>query len=225
MKNKRRMVLPLALVLGLTLSSSAFAFSDTAGDPYEAQIRALEERGVVSGIGNDLFDPKGTMTSAQAVQLIVKGLGLNIDSLRFIKEPKASDSFDKVADNAWYAEAFVIAKLNGLPLDRSIDPNQPMTREQFAHLLVSAVNLEGPFPMIMMYINITDQDKLDPAYAGSIQQLLLTRLANLDKEGFFRPKDAVTRSEAAGMVHQAIGFLESHKKDHKPDNGSSSSTR
>lgn len=66
--------------------------------------------------------PKNSISAATAVSLIVKGLNLNIDNIRFIKEPKASDYYTKVKDNAPYAGDFIIAQFNGLELPKDINP-------------------------------------------------------------------------------------------------------
>lgn len=65
-----------------------------------------------TGGGHGKSDKYKTITAATAVSMIVKGLGLNIDHIRFIKEPKASDFYTKVKDNASYANDFIIASLS-----------------------------------------------------------------------------------------------------------------
>jgi hypothetical protein len=75
--------------------------------------------------------------------MIVKGLDLNIDYMRFAKQPAASDIYSNIPNNAWYANAFIIAHYNGLKISKDINPNSTITREQFGDLLVRALEKKG----------------------------------------------------------------------------------
>lgn len=205
--SKKHWIVLLTVLLTFVLASSAYAFSDIKGDPAEESILALKEAGLVSGIGNDLFDPTGEVPYAQGVHLIVKGLGLNIDNIRFIKEPKASDYFENVPDDAWFAPSFIIAQLNGLPLAKDVDPSKPLTREQFARLLVQGLLKTGDYAFAKLLIIISDNDQINPENADSIQKLLVSGIARLDQDKRFRPQDHITRSEAASLVYGTIQFI------------------
>lgn len=206
---KAKSVLLLLLVASLcfTVAGSAFAFNDIQDDQEKNAIESLYKQGIISGTGKGKYEPKGALTVGNAVALIVKGMDLNIDHIRFIKEPKASDYYTKVKDNAWYANAFIVAYHNGLDVPREIDPNANATREQFAHWLYNAIEAKGEYAWIEIYMNIEDEDQVDPAYMTSIQRLLIGKIAVLDKKGKFHPKQPITRSEAAGMLHRAIEFV------------------
>ncbi|MBW5444739.1 S-layer homology domain-containing protein [Cohnella sp. CFH 77786] len=207
LKHKTVFMLLIIASLCFTLTGSAFAFSDIKGDKEQAAIESLEKKGIVSGNGKGKFSPKGELTVAGAVALIVKGMELNLNHIRFIKEPKASDYFTKVKDDAWYAQAFIIASVNGLDIPKDIDPNAKSTREQFAHWLYNAIKLKGDFAWTEMYFSFQDEKQVDSAYMNSIQRLLNGKIAKLDDKNNFRPKQPITRSEAAGMLHRAIEFV------------------
>lgn len=200
-----------ALVLVLATTVSAFAFSDIAGDPAEAKINALRDAGLISGLSGDKFAPQGEVTYAAGIHLIVKGMNLTIDPLRFVKAPQASDYFTGVPDDAWYAQSFVVAHLNGLDLPADIEPNSPMSREEFAHYLNLAIAKTGEYAFTKLFVLIADEDQIDKEYMNDIQTLLVAKIAELDQERKFRPKAAITRSEAAQFVHDAIRFVESHQ--------------
>ncbi|WP_168735908.1 S-layer homology domain-containing protein [Cohnella fermenti] len=190
------------------LSGSAFAFNDIKSDPGYKQIMDLKNRGVVQGIGNNLFQPGASVDGATALTLIVRGMGLNIDSFNFFKEPKASDYYTKVKDDASYAMTFIIAQLNGLDVPRDIDPTQKITREQFSHWLFQAISTKGDYAYTEQYMMYDDADETTPAYSDSIQKLLITGIASLGADQNFRPQAAITRSEAAVMLDGAIEFVE-----------------
>ncbi|RTE01386.1 S-layer homology domain-containing protein [Paenibacillus whitsoniae] len=214
MKKMMAMAMTVLLASSLTLSS-AYAFSDLDEGQQEA-IMSLKERGIVSGFDNEHFVPRGKISYAQSVQMIVKGLGLNLDHIQFFKKPLASDSFTNVPDDAWYADAFIIANFNNMSIPRDVNPNGTITREQFANLLVSALESKGDFPMVKMFVIIKDEDQITPELQGTIQRLLLYKIAALDGEGNFNPKAELTRGEAATWLYNAIKVLEAHSHAETP---------
>ncbi|MFC3798096.1 S-layer homology domain-containing protein [Cohnella sp. GCM10012308] len=203
---KSLFVLLAVLLFTLSASGSAFAFNDIDKDAGKSYIEQLQKKGLIKGDGSGMFKPKSALTAQSAVLLIVNGFGLNIDNIRFIKEPKASDFFTKVKDDAYYAKAFIIANLNGLEIPRDIDPNGKVTREQFAHWIFKAISKKGDYAWIEMYQTFKDEDKVTKGYMDSVQKLLVGKIASLDN-GKFRPKDAITRSEAAVILAKALAFV------------------
>ncbi|RKN86801.1 S-layer homology domain-containing protein [Paenibacillus ginsengarvi] len=210
MKKRLLMAVTAILIAIAMMAGSAYAFSDTSGDPNEDHINALQQAGIVSGVNEQMFAPKGKVTMAQGITMLVKAFDLNIDRLRFIKEPKASDYFTKVADDAWYATSFMYAHLNGVPIPKDVDPSQSMTKEQFADLLFHALSTKGDYAFVEMYVAIKDEDQINKDYMNSIQKLLLGKMTELH-DGYFYPKQEITRSEAARMLHAAIQFAKQHK--------------
>jgi len=200
------------LAMLLALGGSVFAFSDIKGDPGEADIRALKERGILSGMDKGKFAPKGQLSYAEGVVLTVKAFGLNIDNIRFIKAPVASDYFTKVPNDAWYADEFIIAHLNGLPIPKDVNPTSAMTREQFADLLIHGMLRTGEYAFIEIFMLIGDEAKITPERMSSIQTLLIAKIAELDKDQNFRPQEIMTRSETAKWVHNAVKFVEENRK-------------
>ncbi|WP_246313278.1 protease complex subunit PrcB family protein [Paenibacillus foliorum] len=208
MKKLLSVITTAALVCSLS-AGSVFAFSDL--DTAEKEpILQLKDRGIVAGLDSEHFAPRGTISFAQSISLLVKGLNLNIDTIRFIKQPLASDYFTNVPNDAWYAEAFIIAKLNGLEIPQNVDPNATITREQYANLLVPAMETKGQFPLIKMLIIFADDDQITPSYQGALQRMYLYKLAKLDEDRKVNPKQEMTRGEAAVLLYNAIQYVEKH---------------
>lgn len=208
MKKKPLLLLIMSIMLVFSLGQSVWAFSDTTSDPYAAKIEDLKQRGIISG-ENGKFVPQGKLTYAAAVSLLVKGFDLNLDGINFVKEPKASDFFTNVNDNAWYADAFIIAGALDLGLPRDLQPNGEITREQYAHALMQGLYTTGEYAFIEIYIMIADEADVDPAYMDGVQKVLISQFAALDQNENFHPKAAITRSDAASWLHGAIEFVES----------------
>jgi len=209
---KKQVVLMLtAILLLFGAGQAAWAFSDTANDPNAAKIEALQKAGVLSGDKSGKFHPGGQLTYAQGISLIVRALELNIDHIRFVKEPLATDSFPNLKNDAWYSQAFVIAAHNGLEVPKDVRADQPMTKEQFAFHLYNGVQQTGEYADIEIYIVLKDEADVSKGYMEAIQKLLIRKIAALDENGMFHPKKLITRSEAVAWVHDALAFVRDMK--------------
>ncbi|QJD83549.1 S-layer homology domain-containing protein [Cohnella herbarum] len=150
---------------------------------------------------------KSSISVSAAVTMIVEGLNLNIDNIRFIKQPMASDYYTKVKDNASYAEHFIIAQFNGLGLPKDIDPNSKVTREQFSYWLFGALSHKGSYAWIDIYHSFADAEQVTNVYRDSIQKLLISKIATLDSKQKFHPRSNITRTEAATMINRTLKFI------------------
>ncbi|MCR2803645.1 S-layer homology domain-containing protein [Paenibacillus soyae] len=208
MKKKSWLMIALTFVLLFTLGQSVMAFSDVDKGSDKEKIEVLKEKGIVNGISKDHFNPKGTLTYAAGISMIVKGLDLNIDHVRFIRMPLASDNHPNLKDDAWYSQAFVIADFYGLDIPKDVKPNDKMTKEQFAHHLFKAMMTKGEYAFIELFVVINDEADVNPAYMDSVQKLLITKIASLDKKNNFYPTQSITRGEAAVWLHDGMKFVE-----------------
>ncbi|MDP5273194.1 S-layer homology domain-containing protein [Chengkuizengella axinellae] len=190
------------------VAGSVFAFSDLPEGSDKNIIMELKRNGVVSGMDENNFAPNEQLTYAQGISIIVKGLDLNLAHMTFIKQPLASDYFTNISDEAWYADYFVKAFLNSVDMEKDVDPNQKMTREQFAHALFQAVNAKGDYSFIEIFLTIKDQEQINSNYMDSIQKLLISEIAVLDDKDMFKPSQKMTRIDAAVMIYNAMNFVE-----------------
>lgn len=201
-------ILSLTLAFGSPLFAASSEFSDLGQVSGKEKIQALKDQGFIQGINKTTFGPTQSMTSAQGVQLIVHSLQLSLAAIDFNKAPTASGSFDHVKDGAWFSDAFVIAKYNGIKLPQNIDPSKMLTREQFTSYLMQAVEKLGQLPLIKIVpIAISDEQKIEPSYQGYIQRSLVHKINTLDQDSQFNPTRPITRAEAAVMTYNALEFL------------------
>ena len=215
---KKRSILMKAIIIALlvvTFAGQCFAgvnpFTDINETAEKDKILSLQEQGIIKGYGNGIFAPDAPLTAAQGIQLLVNAFDLNIDNIRFIKEPKATDYFKNADDNAWYANAFIIITFSGLELPSDLNPNAKWTREEFAFYLVKIMEIKGNLPMInLVPADIADNGQLNVLYSGAIQRALVYKLVQLDTNGSFRPKESITRSDAAVQVYNALEYLKAH---------------
>lgn len=208
MKKKSLLTFTIIAVLLLALGQTVWAFKDVKNDPNEAKIAELKKLGLLSGVGqSDNFDPKGNLTYAAGISLIVKSLDLNLDHVRFIRAPKATDSFPNLKDDVWYSQSFIIAAFYSLEVPKTVKAGDIMTKEQFAHHLFKAISIKGDYAFIEIFLMLEDQADVNPSYSDSIQKLLISKIAQLDSSNKFYPKQPISRSEAAGWVYDSIQFV------------------
>ncbi|MFS0873291.1 S-layer homology domain-containing protein [Paenibacillus xylanilyticus] len=201
-------LLTLSLCAG-PISAAQAGFTDIQGIAGADKIESLHQEGWIKGVSDSLFKPEQQLNTAQGIQFIADGLDLNLDAIRFVKEPLPSDSFSNVKDGVWYSDAFIRAKYNGIQMAEDIDPAKELTREQFTLFLMQGIEAKGGLPMINIKpVDITDEQELTPEYQGAIQRSLVLKINTLDADGNFNPKETITRAEAAVMMYNAIEYME-----------------
>ena len=117
---KKVLALVLALVMSLSLVTIANAadFSDNADIDYSEAVDVMVAAGIIDGVGNNSFDPNGTLTREQAAKLITYMLlGENSDNLGV-----ESSSFNDVAATRWSAPAIEYCATMGI-IDGAGDGN------------------------------------------------------------------------------------------------------
>ncbi|MCW3465996.1 S-layer homology domain-containing protein [Chitinophaga nivalis] len=155
--------------------------------------------------------PKKKVSVARGIELIVKGLDLNINNIRFIKAPKATDYYVYANNKASYAPSLIIAANNGIQLERTVRLEKPLTREQFAQHLDEAILSTGDYVTNAMWLTIGDEAKFSQKALTAVQQLIKFNVVKLEK-GNFRPKAFITEAEATEMIKRAAEFVQSPKE-------------
>ncbi|MGF7047798.1 hypothetical protein J2T13_002304 [Paenibacillus sp. DS2015] len=198
----------LSFSIGGPLFAAALDFADINKTVAKEKIAALHDQGIIEGVTATEFRPEHKLSNAQGVQLITKGLQLNLYAIDFVKIPLASDVFANIEDNTWFSEAFINAFYNDIDLPKDITPSKTMTKEQFTYYLVRGVEKAGNLPMInIVPTNIADETDITPSYQGAVQRSLTWKINTLNSVDKFNPTSEITRAEAAVMLFNAIEFL------------------
>ena len=115
--------------------TSTFFFDDVAADSYYYEaVKWAVEKGITSGIGNDLFGSNDPCTRAQIVTFLWRAAGS--------PEPKALSSFTDVPADTWYAKAVAWAVENGVTAgvgDGLFGSDDTCTRAQSVTFLFKAL--------------------------------------------------------------------------------------
>ncbi|WP_160032391.1 S-layer homology domain-containing protein [Paenibacillus sp. An7] len=186
--------LSLSLVFG---GMSAYAFDDVTLDTQVQMLQSLRDQGIVKGVSSNKFNPAGTLSEAQGIQMIVNAFDLS-----------AGNETTEPGNPKWYHAAYDAAMAEGLSIPEMRDAEEALTREVFANLLFEGINTTGEYPVILLYNHIEDEQEIKPEYLSSIQNLLNMKVISLGDKEQFRPRDTLTRMEAAEMVYEAREYID-----------------
>ena len=141
---KKVLALVLALVMAMSLVTIANAadFSDNADIDYSEAVDVMVAAGIIDGVGNNSFDPNGTLTREQAAKLITYMLlGENSEKLGV-----ESSSFKDVAATRWSAPAIEYCATMGIidgAGDGNFYPAGKLTGYAFAKMLLTALGYKS----------------------------------------------------------------------------------
>lgn len=166
---------------------------DIAGHWSEAAIKTLVGSGAISGYPEGTFRPDSRITRAEFAAVMVKAFKL---------QPKGGKVFEDTAGH-WARDAIATAGAHGIVNgygDTSFGPDDPITREQMAVMIVIAAK---PAP-------VTDQASF--ADGADISGWARDAVATATKKGIMKgypdntvkPKGSATRAEAVAVVFNAL---------------------
>ena len=176
------------------LTVPAFAaFSDVPEDAwYAADVEAVQEYGIINGVGDNRFDPDGTLTIAEALTMAVR------------TNARHNSAEVPVAEGAWYQGAVNYATENGMISGTEFaDYNANATRAQMAYLFANALP-ESEYTAINNVTALPDV-KEQTQYSDEIFLLYNAGiLTGSDKYGTFKPDDTIIRAEAAAIINRVV---------------------
>lgn len=159
----------------------------------------LAEKGVIAGIGNNQFNPEGTVTREQLAKMIV---------LAFEKyNGDAKNDFADVSSDNWSATYIASAKANGLikgVSENEFAPLSAVTREDIAVILYRATLLAGKTYETKKE-NFTDFDDVSDYAKEAVAYMAGTGIINGFEDGSFNPKSPATRAQTAKLIYEALG--------------------
>lgn len=197
---KRRFVavlLSLCLILAfIPVSAMAVEFDDAQGHWAEAAIDRWSDAGVVSGVGNNDFDPEGEMNRAQAASVFSELLQLTDEA--------DISNFTDIPDNAWYAGHIAKCVAAGIMAgmsDTTMEPETTLSREMFFTMFAQAMGIERE--------ETSDVKFNDSAEASSWAVGYINALANRGfisgmGDGSVEPLSDINRASVMALLNQAI---------------------
>ncbi|RIE00689.1 S-layer homology domain-containing protein [Cohnella faecalis] len=180
-------------------------FKDVANHWSKAAVNDMGSRMVISGVGNDLFNPDQDITRAEFAAIIVRGLGLKLE--------KGNSPFADVKAADWYSSAIQTAYsyglINGFD-DGTFRPLDKVTREQAMLIIAKAMKITA----LTDKLPSQDATALLNLFAdgSSVSKWAVSGIADSVQAGIFKgrsgaqlaPKANITRAEVAVVVQQLL---------------------
>src|SRR5690606_25844505 len=163
------------------------------------------------------YNANKALTNAEAITLLTKALELKGAGDAPITAVNLVETYKNLNSNEWYSEYYVNAINNEVVINNDVKATDVVTREQFAGWIIDQFDRIGPYPVIMMYIHIADEEDITTELSGKIQTLLLTQMTELNEAGQFRPQDPITGEEAVQWLKNAAEFANNLKSNLSED--------
>lgn len=197
---KRRFVavlLSLCLILAfIPVSAMAVEFDDAQGHWAEAAIDRWSDAGVVSGVGNNDFDPEGEMNRAQAASVFS-------ELLQLTDEADISNFID-IPDNAWYAGHIAKCVAAGIMTgtgNNQMEPEATLSREMFFTMFAQAMGIEREETSDVQF---SDAGETSSWAVGYINALANRGFISGMGDGSVEPLSDINRASVMALLNQAI---------------------
>lgn len=183
-------------------------FSDIQKHWGKDVIEVLASRHILSGVDNDRFQPERNVTRAEFAAMMLRALSLEIGTYPV--------TFQDVSPTAWYNQIVGTAYHYGLMKGdgRRFRPNDPITREEMAVVLVNASRTLDMKILGMKMSHTAASVVAHPSFADSAQISAWAKdaVAQAQTQGWisgmgnnmFAPKNKTKRAEAAAVLYKVV---------------------
>lgn len=188
-------LLCVTLLFGVSLTLTQPAEAASWMDPY---LNQMKEWGVMKGDANGNLHGERVITRAEFVTLVNRAFGYR---------EMGENPFKDVPNNAWYADDIRIAYKAGYFQGSSpttASPYASVTREQAVVLIGRSLRMQNTPGYTLDY---RDSSRIGHWSRGIIHQATEMGIIGGYADGTFRPKQAITRGQAASILARAIGTL------------------
>ncbi len=186
----------LALVPVAALAAEFTDIDEATNENYADAIDRWSGEGVISGVGNDTFDPKGTMTRVQ-------GFGIIANLLNLTEKADLSEYTD-VPTDGWKADylAKVVAAgiVTGYP-DKTLRPEGELTREQMFVTIAKTLGVQPVETDDEEFEDIGEAADYAAPYINALHKMGAVNGSN----GNVNPLDILNRESAALLLDNLIG--------------------
>lgn len=206
-----------SIALGALPSAQVFAASsDIDGHWAQQQILTFAENGYIAGDGTGNYLPNQIMTRAQFAAVINRVMG-------YTEESPSIANYTDVEDSAWYrsdlAKALSAGYMSGTSAT-TMSPNQPVTREQAAVMIVRLLE-ENTSVDLSVLDDFTDRGDIS-AFAVNAMAKLISDGYLYGADGKLMPQKSMTRAEGIALLSRSMDALkdtnlEEEKKETKTE--------
>ncbi|SKC56520.1 immunoglobulin-like domain-containing protein [Maledivibacter halophilus] len=179
-------------------------FKDVKAHWAQEAINDMGSRMIVGGVGNNRFEPDRSITRAEFVAIMVRGLGL--------KPGIGTNPFIDVSEDSWYCDyiktAYGYDIINGYENSR-FKPLDFITREEAMAMVTRAMNITGlkgksqkdEFTQLEGYADFAQSA---PWAKSSINTCVNQGILSGKSISILAPKDKITRAEVAVIIRRLL---------------------
>ena len=197
MEKNRFLAGAMSIALAVTMfSTTAFAasvkFTDVPDSHWaSSSITEMADKGIMSGIGNNLFAPSNTLTGAEFVTMIV----------RHFYEDKLGAGGEK-----WYSEFMAVAEKEGILAGTSITAEDVINRYDMAQLMYNVLKAEGITTSSLSDTSkVADWSAVPSTYRDAVSVCYnMGMLSGIDSKGTFNGTGVMDRAQAAVVMDRLL---------------------
>ena len=203
---KKKIIAGVLSALLLTTSISVFAegvenfnwnnapqtFSDVPSHQwYYNDVSKASASGIINGIGNNQFNPNGTLTHAEAMTLMAK-----VHAIYQYGNPDVINDYSPTSDH-WASGIYAYCQDHSLPTPKESDFDTNISRGTMARYFRQSL------PSAAFKTGVQNDLSLMPEQTNNqmVQDLFRAGILIGDNSGF-RLEDSITRAEAAAIIHR-----------------------
>ncbi|UNT54354.1 S-layer homology domain-containing protein [Lysinibacillus capsici] len=178
--------------------ASAAEFQDAASISTWAKeaVQFLTDKGYIQGDEKGNFNPAGTLTRAEAAEILSKALDL---------KATGTEDFSDVSENDWFYNAVLATSpelFDGMG-NGKFEPKAQLTREQAAKVIVQGYQLTGKADL-SQFADASEASKWAVSY---LETAVENGVIN-GKGSLLAPQDKISREEFATMVKRTIDAVQ-----------------
>ena len=188
---------PIGIATADNNQTAQVRFADTVGHWAQKDIEEMAERGIVSGVTENTFEPDRAITRAEFATLLVKALNLSSG---------VSAEFSDVFQSEWYYHSVNAAANAGLiaGYDSLFRPNDLITREEMAVILEKASSYLEKNAGRGRIERFSDQASISDWAYDSVDAATTAGLISGMPDGTFAPKENATRAQAVSVIKRLL---------------------
>ncbi|WP_036718834.1 S-layer homology domain-containing protein [Paenibacillus harenae] len=180
------------------------SFADLEGHWAKADVELLANKWIINGKTENQYEPELPVTRAEFAAMLVRSLGLDV---------LKADVFHDVQPSDWYAgavgTAYQTGLINGFE-DGAFRPNDHITREQMAAMMIRAMKAGGKEFQADTDIleRFADRSDIGEWARTAVSQSLAAGLIQGMPDNAFAPNKPATRAQAATILKRMLQALE-----------------
>jgi M6 family metalloprotease-like protein len=192
-------------------------FSDIKTHWAKADIEKLAARQITTGVGGGKFNPEGTVTRAEFISWLVRGLELSKTEGQStkMKSSAAPIPFKDVPGSKWYSDEISLAYRSGITGDNvSFRPDDRITREEMAYMIAGALKFKGRSANLdekqteQQLKEFKDSNRIQAGMRQSVAEAVKLGIITGRPGKIFAPGANATRAEGITMIRRLLSNLQ-----------------